>query len=375
MLPEQIVAPLRVPVTATGTTVHVVLPAVVRQVPAGHRLRVVVTTTDQAYALPSEARTCTVGLAGDSALHLPDVPTSPVATGDRLLPLAAGVLGLLLAALLGALLWRGRRRREHPDPELLDVPLVVEGLEKTYAGGFRAVDGMSWRVEKGQVLGLLGPNGAGKTTALRMVLGLLRPSAGTVRVFGFPVRPGAPVLSRLGAFVEGPGVLPHLTGRQNLALYWQTTGRPLGQAHLDAAVEVTGLGSDLDRKAGSYSQGMRQRLAIAQAMLGLPDLLVLDEPTNGLDPPQIREMREVLVRYAATGRTVLVSSHLLSEVEQTCTHVVVVAPGKVVAQGAGRRPRRGRDRARARRGRRAARPGGAGRACRGCTTWSAPRAG
>jgi ABC-2 type transport system ATP-binding protein len=145
--------------------------------------------------------------------------------------------------------------------------------------------------------------------------------------------PGAPVLSRIGSFVEGSGFLPHLSGMDNLTLYWAATGRPAELAYLPQALEIAGLGNAVNRKVRTYSQGMRQRLAIAQSMLGLPDLLILDEPTNGLDPPQIHAMREVLRRYAATGRTVLVSSHLLAEVEQTCTHVVVVHKGEVIASG------------------------------------------
>jgi ABC-2 type transport system ATP-binding protein len=195
------------------------------------------------------------------------------------------------------------------------------------------VDGVTFQVEKGQVLGLLGPNGAGKTTTLRMLMGLIHPDAGEIRLFGHRVVPGAQVLSRLGSFVEGPGFLPHLSGRDNLDLYWKATGRPAADSHVDEAVKIADLGTALDRPVRTYSQGMRQRLAIAQAMLGLPDLLVMDEPTNGLDPPQIRAMRDVLVNYATDGRTVIISSHMLAEVEQTCTHVVVMHGGRGVAAG------------------------------------------
>ncbi|MFD0471795.1 ABC transporter ATP-binding protein [Nonomuraea thailandensis] len=214
-----------------------------------------------------------------------------------------------------------------------EVPLEISGLTKAYRNGELAVDDLSFRVERGQVLGLLGPNGAGKTTTMRMMMGLIRPDAGEIRIFGEQVTPGAPVLSRLGSFVEGPGFLPHLSGRDNIALYWAATGRPVADAHFDEALEIADLGKALDRAVRTYSQGMRQRLAIAQAMLGLPDLLVLDEPTNGLDPPQIREMREVLKRYARDGRTVIVSSHMLAEVEQTCSHVVVMQRGRLVSAG------------------------------------------
>ena len=163
--------------------------------------------------------------------------------------------------------------------------------------------------------------------------GLIRPTSGTAYVFGQPIRPGAPVLARVGAFIEGPGFLPHLSGRDNLRLYWAATGREEGAADFDTALDIAGLGASIERRVKTYSHGMRQRLAIAQAMLGLPELLVLDEPTNGLDPPQIAEMREVLQRYAQTGRTVVISSHLLGEVEETCTHVVVMHKGQLVAAG------------------------------------------
>jgi len=215
--------------------------------------------------------------------------------------LAAGLASmgvLFLGALVGG---ARRRRRRSVDADLSRVPVVIQALVKEYSDGYRAVDDVSFRVERGQVVGLLGPNGAGKTTTLRVLMGLIRPTSGTVRVFGELVDAGAPVLSRIGAFIEGPGLLPHLSGRDNLRLFWAATGRPAADAEFDTALEIAGLGASVDRRVRTFSQGMRQRLAIAQSMLGLPELLVLDEPTNGLDPLQIAEMREVLRRYATTG--------------------------------------------------------------------------
>jgi ABC-2 type transport system ATP-binding protein len=335
-LPAGLVAPVRLTgIGPAGVAALIQVPAVVHDVAAGHRLRLVVSATDQAYALPAGARTYRVALAAPQ-LELPALEMAVLDSGGlrRLLPwaIALSVATLLVA---GTGLWRRRRiAADPPSAELADVPLVVTDLEKVFANGYRAVAGTSLRVERGWVLGLLGPNGAGKTTVLRMVLGLISPTRGEIRVFGHVVRPGAPVLARVGAFVEGPGLLPHVSGLENLRLYWASTGRPSEQACLEEVLEVAGLADDLHRTVRTYSHGMRQRLAIAQAMLGLPDLLVLDEPTNGLDPPQIREMREVMIRYAETGRTVVVSSHLLAEVEQTCSHVVVMQSGSVVASGA-----------------------------------------
>ena len=334
--PRGLVAPVRLTgLPRQGRDVTIALPGVVLDVPAGHTLRVVLSATDAGYTVPQDPRAYRIGLAGDRALSLPQVRL--VAAGGRL----PGTLGMAAAAMLAVVLigaaaiaLRARRARtREADRDLVGVPLAINGLGKTYRGGLRAVSDLGFRVEAGQVLGLLGPNGAGKTTALRMVMGLIHPSQGEVRVFGHVVTPGAPVLSRVGAFVEGPGFLPHLSGLDNLQLYWRATGRPPGDAHLAEALEVAGLGDDVHRRVRAYSHGMKQRLAIAQAMLGLPDLLVLDEPTNGLDPPQIRQMREVLASYAATGRSVLLSSHLLGEVEQTCTHVVVMHHGRLVAAG------------------------------------------
>ncbi len=339
-LPAGLVAPVRLTGLEPGVarTVAIDLPAIVAQFAAGDRLRITVATTDLGYLLPSAPAQYTVALAPGAQLSVPTVDGRTLRSGSPRIWLAAGVAALILGGLAAGLapMVLARRRRASAsvagDPDDT-VPLAVDGLVKQYRGGYRAVDVVSFRVERGQVVGLLGPNGAGKTTVLRMVMGLIRPTSGTVRVFGQVVTPGAPVLARLGAFVEGAGFLPHLSGRDNLRLYWAATGRSRPEADVETALEIAGLGASVDRRVRTYSQGMRQRLAIAQAMLGLPEVLVLDEPTNGLDPPQIAEMRSVLRRYAATGRTVIVSSHLLSEVEQTCTHVVVMHRGRVVSTG------------------------------------------
>ncbi|MFE6688085.1 alpha/beta fold hydrolase [Streptomyces sp. NPDC057743] len=334
LLPSQLVTPYRIEGARDGRTVRLQLPAVDHDFATGHRLRLVLAATDLGYATPAQPATYTASLASGE-LDVPTVPelrsaAAPLPTWTWILPAAAAVVA-------GALLLTARRRTAAPapDPALADVPLQITGLTKRYAKSAEryAVRDLTFRVERGQVLGLLGPNGAGKTTTLRMLMGLIRPDGGEVRVFGRAIRPGAPVLSRVGAFVEGPGFLPHLSGRANLDLYWRATGRPAADAHTEEALEIAGLGAALDRAVRTYSQGMRQRLALAQAMLGLPDLLILDEPTNGLDPPQIREMREVMIRYAAAGRTVIVSSHLLSEVEQSCTHLVVMDRGQLVQAG------------------------------------------
>ncbi|MGY1802720.1 alpha/beta fold hydrolase [Blastococcus sp. SYSU D00922] len=339
-LPAGLVAPLALTGLsadpAQPTPVRITLPGIVHRFEAGHTMRLVVSSTDQAFALPAESSVYSVALA-DTALAVPQVEGIAQADSSsvRWWVLLAVLAGLGLLGWAAALLWGRRRRRQvsavEPDGE--DVPLRFEGVTKAYKDGFVAVRDLSFEVRRGQVLGLLGPNGAGKTTSLRMLMGLIRPTEGRISIFGHAAGPGAPVLSRLGSFVEGTGLQPHLSGRDNLRLYWAATGRPAEDAHMEEAIEVAGLGTALDRPVRRYSQGMRQRVAIAQAMLGLPDLLVLDEPTNGLDPPQIHAMREVLQNYAATGRTVIVSSHLLSEIEQTCSHVVVMAKGQKIAQG------------------------------------------
>ena len=331
-LPQGLVSPIRIPNLGTRpVTVDVILPTIVTEVAVGDRLAVVIATTDQGYRMPPGPAVYTV--AADGPILLPTVNGTTAVSG---IPPWAWPIGAIIVTLLIWLivaLLRPRDPAREARPELASVPLATRDLAKEFKGGLRAVDGVTFEVPPGVVLGLLGPNGAGKTTTMRMAMGLVRPTAGDTWIFGEHVRPGAPVLSRVGSFIEGPGFLPHLTGRQNLDLFWRASGREDSDPHLDVVLEIAGLGSAIDRRVRTYSQGMRQRLGIAQAMLGLPDLLVLDEPTNGLDPPQIREMRQVMHDYAAAGKTVIVSSHLLSEVEQTCSHAVVMNHGQLIYSG------------------------------------------
>ncbi len=342
VLPQLAVAPVQLDGLTPGraTEIEVALPAVSHQVPVGHRLQLVVSSTDQAYAVPTQPAVYRITLAGPAQLDLPQLDAAQVGAGslDVPIPLVIVVSALVLAAVGAAVVFWLRQRAAHAREDLRDVPLVVQDLVKTYrqigrGGSLKAVNGVSFEARPGQVVGLLGPNGAGKTTVLRMMVGLIRPDSGEVYVSGEPVHAGADVLGTVGAFIEGPGFLPHLTGMENLQAYWAATGRPLDEAAMDEALAIAGLDHAINRRVRGYSQGMRQRLGIAQAMLGRPELLLLDEPTNGLDPPQIKAMRTVLHNYAATGRTVVVSSHLLSEVQQTCTDVVVMHKGKVILTG------------------------------------------
>jgi ABC-2 type transport system ATP-binding protein len=215
--------------------------------------------------------------------------------------------------------------------------LAVRGLRKRY-GDIDAVDGLDLVVERGELYGFLGPNGAGKTTTIRMALGLIRPTAGEVEVLGERVAAGAPPrLERVGALVEEPASWRFLSGQTNLEYFARAGGSSADRrARLGRVAEVlerVGLTGAADKKVRAYSQGMRQRLGIALALLGRPELLVLDEPTNGLDPTGMREMRGLLRDLADGGTTVFVSSHLLAEVEAMCDRVGVMARGRLVAEG------------------------------------------
>jgi ABC-2 type transport system ATP-binding protein len=214
------------------------------------------------------------------------------------------------------------------------APVVqIQGLVKRLGRGVTAVDGLDLVIQEGQVLGLAGPNGAGKSVTLKVLLGLVRPTAGRVLLFGEPVRPGARVLSRVGALVDGPGFVPHLSGLDNLRLAWRLTRRSEADADLPAALEIAGLGDAVHRPYGTYSHGMRYRLGLAQALLGRPDLLLLDEPATGLDPAHVREVHGAIATAARRGATILLSTHVLSEVEHVCTHVAVMRQGRLVASG------------------------------------------
>ncbi len=326
--PNGIVAPIKISaIPATGRDITVELPSVVLDAAVGDTLAIGISTTDQGYELPKSASTYSITAL--SPLEYSVLPVQSLASGGAIWLWPALTLLTLILAIGIVYLRRPKASDAFGEEEFL---VQVENLSKVYKDGYKAVENLSFTVSRGQVVGLLGPNGAGKTTTLRMMMGLIFPTEGAIYMDGKAVYPGSPALANLGSFVEGPGFLPHLTGRENLDLYWKSIGRT-GEMYLDEVLSITKLGTALDKKVRSYSQGMRQRLAIAQAMLGMPDLLVLDEPTNGLDPQQIAEMRVVLKQYAKTGRTVIVSSHLLAEVQQTCSHVVLMHRGHLIAFG------------------------------------------
>jgi ABC-type multidrug transport system ATPase subunit len=208
--------------------------------------------------------------------------------------------------------------------------ISCEGLTKRF-GPAIVVNELDLAVSSGQVYGFLGPNGAGKTTTIRMLLGLIAPSAGQIRLLGRRL-PDPGVVARAGSMIEEPAFYSWLTGRGNLEVLGATGGGCV-RGEVDRVLSLTGLSDVATRKVKNYSQGMRQRLGVAAAMLGRPPLLIIDEPTNGLDPAGIREIRSLLRGLAAEGTTVFLSSHLLAEVEQVCDRVAVIVCGRLVEEG------------------------------------------
>ncbi|MDE2862353.1 MAG: ABC transporter ATP-binding protein [Chloroflexota bacterium] len=211
-----------------------------------------------------------------------------------------------------------------------DFVIRTDGLTKRY-GEILAVDRLSMEVPRGRIFGLLGPNGSGKTTTMGMLLGLVKPTAGSFTLFGSN-SPHVESLRRLGAIVETPAFYPYLSGRDNLA-YFQGIGGRSDAAELDDLLEKVGLSDRADSRFRTYSLGMKQRLGLAYALLGDPELLFLDEPTNGMDPAGMAEVRDLIRSLGTGGRTVLLSSHLLHEVEQVCDSVAILSKGKLIAQG------------------------------------------
>jgi ABC-2 type transport system ATP-binding protein len=234
-----------------------------------------------------------------------------------------------------------------PRPSVVNVPSTINALKeyavsstdhaiethhltKRYNAAIVAVEHLDLAVRRGEVYGFLGPNGAGKTTTLRMLLGLIRPTSGWATVAGH--RPGDPDgLARIGALVESPAFYPYLSGRENLKVMADYAGVPYSR--IDPALHEVDLLTRAGDRFGTYSMGMKQRLGVAAAVMKEPDLLILDEPTNGLDPQGVVEMRTLIRRLGSGSRTVLLSSHLLSEVEQICDRVGIIRRGQLVAEG------------------------------------------
>ena len=212
------------------------------------------------------------------------------------------------------------------------VVIETHGLCKRY-GSAMAVDDLSLRVPRGQVFGLLGPNGSGKTTTIAMLLGLVRPTSGIMRLFGLDANGGPPdLLRRVGAIMETPAFYPYLSGRANLQYFQGITQHGSAQ-EVDRLLEQVGLSDHADSKFSIYSLGMKHRLGIAYTLLGDPELLLLDEPTNGLDPAGVVEVRALIRELSTGGRTILLCSHLLSEVEQVCDSVAILSHGRLISQG------------------------------------------
>lgn len=216
-------------------------------------------------------------------------------------------------------------------PQTRDIALRTINLTKQY-GQRLAVNNLNLQVHKGEIFGFLGPNGAGKTTTIRMALGLISPTAGSVEILGRNVAThGSQVLPRVGALIETPALYPYLSGRNNLYAIASTLGG-VPEKRIDFVLDLVGLAKRQKDRVKTYSLGMKQRLGVAIALLQDPELLILDEPTNGMDPAGIVEIRDLMHQLAAQGKTIFVSSHLLAEVQQICTRVAIVSLGKLITE-------------------------------------------
>ncbi len=220
--------------------------------------------------------------------------------------------------------------RPPPARPVLPAAIEVQGLTKRY-GDAVAVDDLSFTVPQGSITGFIGPNGSGKTTTIRMLMHLAKPDAGRARVLGVDIRDPQDYLPAVGALIESPAFEPNLSGRRNLLALAQL-GRT-DPARIPGLLDLVGLGAAGRKRYKAYSLGMKQRLALAAALLGDPRLLILDEPVNGLDPTGIREMRDLMQRLARSGKTIFVSSHLLGELQRICSHLVVIDKGRLRYQG------------------------------------------
>jgi len=213
-----------------------------------------------------------------------------------------------------------------------DIVVRTDGLTKHF-GQIVAVDDLSLEVHKGEIFGFLGPNGSGKSTTMGMILGLIAPTSGSTQVFGLEVQHNLPaILPRVGAMMETPGLYPYLSGRDNLKVFARLSDR-ISDKRIDDVLALVELSSRAKDKYSNYSTGMKQRLALACALLHNPEFIILDEPTNGLDPAGMKEIRELIIELGKQDKTIFLNSHLLHEVEQVCQRVAIIKKGKIVVQG------------------------------------------
>ncbi len=225
------------------------------------------------------------------------------------------------------------QRGQHLNSPASGFLVEIDALRKQF-GSVLAVRDLTLRIPKGGVFGLLGPNGSGKTTTIGLILGLIKPTSGSIRLFGSDVRnTQLAALQRIGAMVESPAFYPDLSGRANLRFFQGIGVHGADAAEVDRLLQLVGLADRANSRFRTYSLGMKQRLGIAYALLGNPELVFLDEPTNGLDPAGMAEVRELIGRLGKAGHTIVLSSHLLNEVEQLCDHVAILSRGALLAQG------------------------------------------